>query len=87
MVMPNICGSSIWPLLLVSILVPGILGCHLDFWEVYAPLGWVMRLATQLRLVPSLRMSRVIPLLPMYLFMACTETTWLSRVLLPWAIA
>lgn len=44
--------------------------------------GW-----THLHLLLSLRMSRVIPLLPVYFFMACTETTLLSRVSFPWAIA
>lgn len=87
MEVPNIFGSSLWPLLLVSILVPGILRCYLDFWEVYAPLGWGMRLSTHLHLLPSLRMSGVIPLLPVYFFMACTGTTLFSRVSLPWAIA
>jgi hypothetical protein len=85
--MPNICGSSIWPLLLVSILAPRILRYHLDFWEVYAPLGWGMRLATHLCLVPSLRMSRVIPLLPLCFFVACTKTTLLLIVPLPWSVA
>jgi hypothetical protein len=87
MLVLNVCGSSIWPLLLVSILVPGILRCHLDFWKVYAPLGWGMRLSTHLHLMPSLRMSRVIPLLPVYFFMTRAETTLLLRVSLPWAIA
>jgi len=86
-VVPNICGSSIWPLLLVSILLPGILRCFLDFLEVYAPLGWGMRLSTHRHLMLSLGMSGVIPLLPVYFFMACAETTLLSRVSLPWVIA
>jgi hypothetical protein len=75
------------PLLLVSILVPGILRCYLDFLEVYTPLDWGVRLSTHVHLVLSLRMIRVIPLLPVYFFMACTETTLLSRVSLTWAIA
>ena len=87
MVVPNMFRSSVWPLLLVSILVPRILRCYLDFWEVYAPLGWGMRLCTHLHLVPSLRLSRVVPLLPVYFFVARAGTTFLSRFSLPWAIA
>jgi hypothetical protein len=37
--------------------------------------GWDVNLTTHLNLVPRLRMSGAIPLLPIYAFMACTRTT------------
>ena len=39
-VAPNICGSSVWNLLLVISMVHRILRLLLDFWKVCAPLLW-----------------------------------------------
>jgi len=38
MVVPNICGSSVWNLLCVTILAPKILKWLLDIWKTYSPL-------------------------------------------------
>jgi hypothetical protein len=37
MVGPNICGSSVWNLLNIAILVPRILMRLLDFWKICTP--------------------------------------------------
>ena len=41
-VMPNICGSSVWKLPYVTVLVLRILRILLDFWEVCAPLIYIL---------------------------------------------
>lgn len=33
-VVPNMCGSSVWSLLHVTLLMPGILRLFLDFWKI-----------------------------------------------------
>jgi len=37
-VTPNICGPSVWNLLVLSVLASTILGLSLDFWKLCAPL-------------------------------------------------
>ena len=37
-VAPNICGSSVWDLLRVTLLAPRIFRCFLDLWQICAPL-------------------------------------------------
>ena len=44
MVVPNICGSSVWNLLHVTLLAPRILKWLLEFWSCCAPLAWYMLL-------------------------------------------
>lgn len=34
---PNICGSSVWSLFIVTLLSPSILGCPLEFLHIFAP--------------------------------------------------
>jgi hypothetical protein len=41
-VAPNICGSSVWNLLYVTLLSPKILRWLLDFWKIHVPLAYGM---------------------------------------------
>jgi len=41
LVVPNICGPSIWKLLRVTSLAPRILSWLLEFWKMFAPLFWI----------------------------------------------
>jgi len=40
MVVPIICGSLVWNLQCVTLLVPGILTWFLDFWKIFTPLSY-----------------------------------------------
>jgi hypothetical protein len=48
-VMANICGSFVWKLLYVTLLVPRILRILLDYWKVCAPLMYILYTPTSLQ--------------------------------------
>jgi len=39
---PNICGSTVWSLFIVTLLAPSILGCPLEFLKIFAPLNKII---------------------------------------------
>ena len=44
---PNVCGSSVWNCLYVSLLAPGILRWLLDFWQICGHLTYILHIIEQ----------------------------------------